>query len=213
MFLDAVGETTLEIDQGNGFIVQAFGADYAHFRRNGSGTPATVADAAIGFSLVGGAVAAGWTMRFRWKERKLITGPPTVAKVLSSLDYSLSWQPNTVNATDAIQVPPINGMQIEFWRESRLNGGKRGTADPTKIKREGRRYLPYFRGATNVFLFNRGAFAVTTSTRFKYRVCYYNPNTGARSALSNEIILACGNVQDDRVNGRTVRTKNSLWLQ
>lgn len=212
MFLDAAGESFLDLDTGAGFVPQAFGADYSHFRRNAPGTPTSVADAAIGFSMTN-AVSTGWLFRFRWKQRSIIVEPPAIAKVLSSLDYSLFWQSNSSNAPDGIRVPPMNGMQVEFWRESPRDGGKRGSADPTKIRREGRRYLPYFRGATDVFVFDRSTFAIATNRRFKYRVCYYDPTTGARSALSNDIVLVCNQSQADRVNGRVVRTARSVWVQ
>lgn len=204
LFLNSAGETQLDLDQGAGFIPQAYGADYGHLLRSAPGTPASVVDAAIGFSL-NNAVSAGWTFRFRWKERRILVEPPSIAKVLSSLDYNLYWLPNSANAPDGVLVPSLNGMQVEFWRETRRNGGRRGSADPTKIQRLGRRYLPYFRGATDVFLFNRAAFAVATGPRRKYRVCYYDPTTGARSALSNDIILVNNNQQADRVNGKIGR--------
>lgn len=213
MFFDQAGETTLETDFGAGLIPQVYGINYTHFRRSvASGTPPSVADAAIGFSVVG-AVPAGWTFRFRWFERRLCTSPISLAKINTSAGYTVPWTPNSVNAPNGILVPAYPGGQIEFWRQTWKNGGLRGTS--TVLFRQGRRYLPYFRGATDVISFPISAFCGTerNGKRNHFRVCYYDPITGARSALSNDIIVVCSITQPDRVNGRTQRTIGSLWIE
>jgi hypothetical protein len=213
MFFDQAGETTLETDSGAGFVPQIYGLDYTHFRRSAaSGTPPTVADAAIGFSVVG-AVPAGWTFRFRWFERRLITSPISLAKINTSGDYTVPWTANSVNAPNGILVPAYPGAQIEFWRQTWKNGGLRGTS--TVLFRQGKRYLPYFRGATDVVSFPISAFCPTERTkRNHFRVCYYDPITGARSALSTDIIVVCSTTDPgDGVNGRIQRLKGSVWIE
>lgn len=212
-FLDAVGDTALDIDQGSGFIPQAYGPDYAHLLR--VTPPPTVADAAIGFSIVGGAVSAGWALRFRWFERTLLANQPSIAaKVLQPPSYTVEWLQNgpfAANTPNGVRVPEYPNVQVEFWRQTWRNGGVRGGAGV--LRREGKRYLPYFRGALNQFTFAKAEFSSAQGLkRNHYRVCYYDPTNGARSALSNDVIVVCG-PQNDRVNGRMARWARSVWIE
>jgi hypothetical protein len=170
-----------------------------------------VVDAAIGFSY-GLAVMAGWTFRFTWKERIVPTPPVVVAKIRSPLDYTIQWLPNGSNAPNAVTIPASPGMAVEFWRQTFENGGRRGSS--AVLIRSGRRYVPYYRGAIGVFDFDIGTFSPSQpSKRARFKVCYYNPVTGARSRLSNDTIVVCSNVADS-VNGRRpVRTARSMWIE
>lgn len=210
-FLDAPGDTTLDIDQGSGFIPQDYGPDYAHLLR--VTPPPTVANAAIGFSIVGGAVSAGWTLRFRWHERTLLVKPSAVAKVRVPASYTVPWNSSSaVDFPNGIRVPEYPNVQVEFWRQTWRNGGQRGNTGT--LRREGKRYLPYFRGALNQFTFAKTEFRTAQPLkRNHFRVCYYEPVTGARSALSSDIIVVCNDQQDDRVNGRYARQKGSIWIE
>lgn len=211
-FFDGAGESTLDLDTGSGFQPQRFGVAYVHKRR--SSAPATVADDGIGFTFQS-AVAAGWTFRFRWKTRKVIFEPSPVAKVRvigGVLQNGVSWQANSPNAPNGIRVPALKGYQVEFWRQTRKNGGASGTPLP----RGGRRYVPYFRGAVDQFIFQRQEFfpAPVTSNRRRFRVAYYNPTTHARSALSQDTIVVCADTAADGVNGRApVRRQGSVWIE
>jgi len=209
--LDAAGTTTLEIDSGAGFVPQAYGADYSLLRR--VTPPATVADAAIGFSLAGGPVPAGWTMRFGWTNRTILVEPSSIAKILVPENYAVSWQANGANAPNGVLVPELPGTQVEFWRQTARDGGRRGNLGV--LKREGRRYLPFYRGAVDVFRFAVSDFAPTQryGSRGHYRVCYYDPSNGARSLLSRDVIVVCNLAQADRVNGRTQRRIGSVWIE
>lgn len=175
--------------------------------------PTSVADAAIGFSLVGGAIPAGWTLLFRWVDNRILVAPNSIAKVLVPADYTtVSWQANSASAPNGVLVPELPGMQCEFWRETFRDGGKRGNNGV--LKREGRRYLPFYRGATDVFRFSVADFATSKREhRNHYRVCYYDPSTGARSFLSRDVVVVCSLVQADRVNGRTQRATGSVWIE
>lgn len=209
-FLDAVGTTTLEIDSGAGYVAQAFGADYSHLRRYTP--PASVADAALGFSLAGGPVPAGWSLLFRWNDGRILIEPNSIAKVLAPVDYTIPWLANSANAPNGVLIPELPGVQCEFWRETVRDGGKRGNNGV--LKREGRRYLPYFRGTLDTFRFSVADFASTQREhRNHYRVCYYDPSTGARSLLSRDVIVVCNTMQPDRVNGRTQRQVGSVWIE
>lgn len=209
---DGAGETTLDLDTGGGYARQTFGVDYIHKGRGS--VPATVADDGIGFTFIP-AVAAGWTFRFRWKTRKLLVEPSPVAKIRvigGVLQNAVKWNANSVNAPNGVRVPKLNGYQVEFWRQSRKNGGLSGTALP----RGGRRYVPYFRGPINQFIFERAEFfpPPQSSSRRYFRVAYYNPVTHARSSLSQDIIVVCSDVAADGVNGRApVRRQGSIWIE
>lgn len=210
-FLNAIGETTLDINQGSGFIPQAYGPDYAHLLR--VTPPPTVANAAIGFSIVGGAVAAGWTLRFRWHERTLLVKPSAVAKVRLPVNYTVPWNSSSaVDFPNGVRVPEYPNVQVEFWRQTWRNGGQRGNMGV--LHRDGKRYLPYFRGVLNQFAFAIPEFRPTQPLkRNHFRVCYYEPVSGARSELCSDIIVVCNDQQNDRVNGRFVRTRGSVWIE
>lgn len=211
-FLDASTETTLEVNTGSGFIPVTFSSGYTHYRRTSPGTPTTVNDAAIGFTLVN-PVSAGWTFRFAWYERRISVSPIVVTKVLASLDHNVQWNSNDPsNFPNAVVVAEYTGMQVEFWRRTLKSGGYHNPS-PGLFPRNGKRYMPYFRGTTNTFLFPQSTFAPAGAChRQKFKVCYYNPLTGSRSALSSDIIAVCSNV-DDYINGRKVRTARSVWIE
>lgn len=211
MFLDASNQTTLDINQGSGWIEQGYGPDYSHLMRSAPGTPPSVVDAAIGFSISGGAVVAGWGLRFRWVERRLVTSPISIAKVMQPPNYAVIWGQNTPNYPNGILVPEFPDAQVEFWRQTWRDGGVRGR-DGT-LFRQGKRYLPYFRGPAGQFRFAINDFAASQATkRNHFKVCYYLPN-GARSSLSTDTIVVCSDRQPDQVNGRVVRTIHSLWIE
>lgn len=210
-FLDRAGETTLEINTGSGFVPQVYGANYLHYLRNAPGTPPTVVDAAIGFTVIG-PVAANTIFRFRWTERKLCIEPCAIAKVIFAENFSVEWQTNSVNAPDGILVPAQPDVSVEFWRYTFDPGGLRGQNGV--LRREGQRWIPFFRGPLNVFRFYRDTFTNNTkgSKRRRFRVCYYDPATGARSDLSRDVIVV-NNGREDRANGLNRRSRDSVWIE
>lgn len=211
-FLAAASDCSLEIDSGAGWVVQAYGADFSALTRAaGSNPPATVLDAALGFSLSGGPVPAGWSLRFRWLERRLLTKPIALAKVLQPANYAVRWNQNgAVDFPNAVLVPEYPGAQVEFWRQTWRNGGARGTFGV--LRREGKRYLPFYRGPIGQFLFPRSEFCPSQGLkRNHFRVCYYVG--GARSDLSDDVIVVCSTMQPDRVNGRVARTVGGVWIE
>jgi len=216
-FLDRAADTSLDIDTGGGagWIPQAYGPDYGHLRRYSP--PASVADLCIGWELAG-SPPAGWLMRFRWKYWRLRDSPQMVTPVRliagagTEPDYSVGWFQNTAgNEPDAVQValPVVDGLGLEFWRRTLRTGGLRGVT----LKRSGRRYVPYQRLPPNQFTVHKTEFSpCTDTTRRYYKVCYYDPTTGARSFLSDTVITA-GSNRDDRL--RTVgsaRVAGSVWV-
>ena len=224
-FKGAAGETTLFVNGNELFL----GPDYSHVHRNfNNGGPTSTIDTCIGFRLSGGTALPGWTVVFTWKERQLLITPPSVATVHVVLsgstwvpDYSIPWQPQSaLNAHNAIQVPlPPPGYVVEFWRLTHKKGGFRwGPYGP--LNRDGQRFLPYVRGPAvnteNEGLFRQVDFDVATvnTSWKKFRVCYYRPATGARSALSSETILSAkpgGPYDFDSHNGR-VQVRWYLWV-
>lgn len=207
---------SLEIDQGAGYIPQDLGPDYSELGR--VTPPPTVADLKLGYSLAGGPIAAGWSMRFRWVERQLRmnVGPLAKVKLVGGVpDYANPWnQSSTPDHPNGVRIPEMAGMQVEFWRYARKNGGKRGGFGV--LHRDGRRFVPYFRGPVNQFLFTVDDFRPTShSLRYaKFRVCYVDPVTQARSPLSTDEIIVCARGRDDRTNmGAALRAANSVWIQ
>jgi hypothetical protein len=212
-FFDGTGETALERDTGAGFVPQVFGVDYTHRARAATSCPASVIDAAIGFTFIP-AVLAGWTFRFRWKVKTVLVEPYPVTKAKVSagvIDNSVTWKANTADAPNGILVPPLSGYQLEFWRQTRHPGGLPGFGTRP---RGGRRYMPYYRAAVGQFAVGIDEFApVAAKNRWQYRVCYYNPLSKARSLMSRDKIVVCSGTSD-AVNGRSpVRTARSVWIE
>lgn len=199
-FLNAASETELVYGGVTYHLGDGF---YTHIHRS-MATFMNVTDAMIGICLTT-APPSGITLTLRWKQRLILTQPQTLALVHCSNvggvwvpDYTIAkWKQNDVLlAPNAIQVPPPpTGYVVEWWRLSTRKGGAhtRGSG-----YRSGRRYLPVFRGPA-VGTENGALFLVTQfdpgSTKRPwrhYKVCYYNPTTGARSALSSEVVIASG---------------------
>lgn len=211
-------DVQVDINTGSGWIPQAFGADFGYKQRNTA--PATVADLAIGIMLTN-PPPANWQIRIRWRERRILIEPPPIAKVRltgvgGSPDYSVMWNSNGPTPPNAVTIPERTGFQAEFWRLSRRNGGFWPSLNPAGHRRMGRRYIPYFRGAVDLWTFHmdqlRSLVGVPYS-RLHYRVCYVNPTTGARSALSPDILVS--NVKRDENCGNkpyTFRKSPSMWI-
>lgn len=202
-FRAAAGVTTLFI---NG-IEMFFGADYIFITRHSQ--PTTVSDCAFGFQLMG-QPASIMPMVFTWVEGVSFLQPPSIA-LQRLIDNGSGYEPNfTVGeawlSSSATQT--ANGVEIaeppapyvvEFWRETRNRGGLFNTPLGGKRYRHGRRYMPYFRGPSNLSLnrattFHYSEFSALVARPWqKFRVCYYNPTTGARSPLSSETLIVCPN--------------------
>lgn len=189
-FIDRPADTSLEIDSGSGWVPQAYGADYGHLRRYSP--PPTVADLCIGWTLSG--PPGAWLMRFRWNEWVYQSAPQVVTPVRliggpgTDIDYSVIWyQPTDYVCPDAVWVPPMDGFGLEFWRRTNRTGGLRGSS----LTRSGKRYVPYIRFAPGKWIVHNMEFRPGSSVRiWKFKVCYYDPVTGARSPLSNATITA-----------------------
>lgn len=211
-------DVQVDIDTGSGWIPQAYGADFGPKIRNTP--PPTVADLAIGIRL-NDPPPAGWQIRIRWRERKILISPPPLAKVRltgvgGNPDYTVPWSSNGGTPPNAVTIPARNGFQVEFWRLSRRTGGL-NIGHPPSPRRQGRRYVPYFRGAVNLWTFHMNelrSLAGVPYSRLHYRVCYVNPTTGARSDLSPDILVA--NIKRDERCGKNpggkLRTDSSVWI-
>jgi hypothetical protein len=100
--------------------------------------------------------------------------------------------------------PPPAPYVVEFWRETVKRGGAFATVPGGRVLRHGRRYVPHFRGPStqsvdpNTFYMSEFSSARARPWQ-KFRVCYYNPLTGARSALSAETIVVIGTASTDQI--------------
>lgn len=202
--------TTLTIN-GN---EQQYGADYSHIGRYS--TPPTVADTCFGFHVSGGLTPLGWTLTFTWSEGHLSIHPPTVT-LQRLVNLGAGWQPDFTQegnpwspssvtlAPNGVSIPtPPAPYVVEFWRETTKRGGTFLTPNGGHVFRSGRRYVPYFRGPStqsvdpNTFYMSEFSSARARPWQ-KLRVCYYNPLTGARSALSAETIVVIGTASTDQI--------------
>lgn len=225
-FLDAQFQTTLEADTGSGFQPLVWNTDYVHALRKVSiGTKPSIIDSAIGIKLQI-TLAIGTLMRLRWKEFRLYMPPPIIQKRADTDgdDYTQIWY-SGVNPQQLppkrIQVGQAEGFQLEFWRETLRTGGKRSTVggginNPQTTRRLGRRYLPYYRSAVDLWVVHMDEFTTNAinSKRLKFRVCYYDPSTGARSPLSTDGIMVNRNHLEflNSSTQRKVRSERSLWI-
>lgn len=222
LFLDAAGETTLEVDTGSGYTPAVYGVDYVHLPRGylrPCATP-TVIDAVIGFRWINGAVPGGWTFRFRWLERRILVQPAGVAAVRldGSLqpDQSTPWYVNSSGRhPNGIRVPLLPDYCVELWRVTKHRGGLNSGGQFT---RNGRRYVPYVRYPVgqDAINFELGPQLIKVSRGKRLmKVCYYNPATGARSALCAETILFQNFTNRDDALGSSgyIRTRDgAVWI-
>ncbi|MFO0701766.1 MAG: hypothetical protein U0236_21305 [Nitrospira sp.] len=218
-FYDHAGESTLEVDKGAGFVLQVYGVDYVHKGR-GVGPPPTVLDAVIGFQYIAGPVPNGWTFRFTWKVRRIPMDPFAIGKARMSvagvIDTAVNGKANGATPPNGVTVPSLVGPDgayaVEFWRRTRKNSGTSNA-----IIRQGKRYLPYYRGAPGVFNFHidvfSGTFAGYGTNRTFFKICYYDPTQGARSCLSNDVIVVNRRKDDRFLPFGVVRRVNSVWIQ
>jgi hypothetical protein len=200
-FLSKIGETSVLYNgvshvYGDGF--------YTHVHRSMSPFM-NITDTCIGIKLTT-APSTIVTLVLNWKQRILQVAPPPIIPVKCDLiagvwkiDYvSDSWRCNSptlcLNAVQVAEPPP--GCVVEFWRICRRRGGSHGG------NRSGRRYVPIFRGPAvhteNSALFHRSQFDPISDCApwRKFKVCYYNITTGARSQLSQEVIVVGGSKRD-----------------
>lgn len=202
--LNQAGESSLELDQGGGFVAVPYESGYNYITR--LTCDPSVVDAAIGFAYVG-EVSAGWTFRFKWYTRTLFVPPPRISPVRivgGNVDFSDRWHMyDAATCPNGIHVRELHGYQVELWRytQQTMGGGMRQGGP-----RYGRRYVPYRRFPTNQFLIDLTDLG--NSRRRKFRVCYYDPATGARSELSNTAYRA-SNKKDD-VSGQSGPASNRL---
>jgi len=218
-FTNEPSECVLERDSGGGFVTLTYGLDFKGFIRSGS--PAAVLDLVIGFYLVA-APPAGQTFRFTWYERVLFKTPIPVAKAKLTgsppvPDMTVKWSQNTSNAPNGITVPELTGYVVEFWRRNAKSGGLHVNALGSR-QRRGPRYVPYYRGSVGLFNFTADTFSPANvgSKRQKFRVCYYNPTTFARSFLSEDVIVVNSQAKADfntSHGAAQVRQARSVWIE
>jgi hypothetical protein len=221
-FLDAPSETELYVDNvlhrpGDGF--------YSHVKRGTAGWMNTT-DAMIGIALTT-PTAGGEQVVLYWHQRLILLQPASVALVHCTQDGGGIWRPDystdmrwrqndPLVAPNAIQVanPPPDYV-VEWWRLTRVKGGNHGGNGAGY--RAGRRYMPVFRGPAvvtdNDSLFLRTQFdgSSTACPWRHFRVCYYNPTTGARGNLSSEVIISAGPDHPDQHNSHGPCRYN-LWV-
>lgn len=214
-FFDSPGQTTLDLDTGSGFVPQVFGVDYVNQQRGFNRAAAPITDIGIGFRYIAGVVPAGWIFRFRWKSRKILISPIAVAAVRivgGSVDYTVPWKiSDPAKVPNGISVPSVPSYLVEIWRLTYNRGGNKGGTNI--IPTGGKRFVPYFRGVANQFLFDL-TFMATGSHKDKFKVCYYNNITGARSQLSTDMITHVNTHKDDTLGSSGyIRTyRYATWI-
>lgn len=126
------------------------------------------------------------------------------------------------NVPQALMVEEIEGLQVEIWRKSLHSGSVRQSSlgNGLNIVRSSRHWSPYWRSpvatASQVLVsdpITSGWISPQSSSRrFQFRLAYYDPTSGARSALSELTLYATFVGNGDRINGFTAHPVPSLWV-
>lgn len=216
--LAAASNIEVLLDQGGGFVQQAYGADFGFQTRQRAGWPQpSTADVSTGIWMNDPA-AGGETVRVRWRSGSILIEPPspiafsTAAPVpplgnFNSFRYIGPYVPN------AFKVAERFGLQVEVWRMSARGGCNRSPVSvPGFLQvRGGRRFSPFWRGPAG---FGETTILPNTFTQRRknvFRVCYYDPATGARSALSAERVYFV-NRRDAIGTAGTMHPAGSVWV-
>jgi len=150
-------------------------------------------------------------LRFTYTERVLIIAArgavaaftqDTGGGVLEVQPYTvrLGWEvPPSSNvfpqATNAVLFPDAQGLHVELWRRTPRKGYDRDRANGSfRVRRGGVVFVPFVRGVStdpqHPLWFTLDELSSTaTQRRQEFRWCWYDPATGARSALSSERII------------------------
>lgn len=192
--------------------------------------PATVQDVSSGIALTV-PVSIG-TIRIQWVERTLPVAPRVVG-VTKFDDNGGTWERNLTQAwrisdpgsyPNAIYVTtPPDGYELELWRFTNKSGGLH-TVGATSRNGHGRRMMPFQRGPQpnvaeprNAMVMNRAFLSpgFGSTTRRKYRVCWYNPTTRTRSLFAPQLIVFFQNAPGDRHNSNNTvfRVRDSIWIE
>lgn len=204
-----------------------FGVDWIfqtrQARSTGWGYPST-ADASTGVWLLV-STNAGDVVVVRWRTGRINLPPPSVSPVYvtggalpPSPGVGLTQRWTYVGAVlpNAIVCPGLDGFQLEVWRMSRKSGRVVGVRVLPGLDeyRRGRNFVPLFRPASATsgdILIQPGADFSAPTNRSHYRVCYYDPATGARTDLSAEHVVF-ENRRDDRISTLgVVHQRGSVW--
>lgn len=165
---------------------------------------------------------AGAIVRLTWRTGEINIAAPepiVVRSVHGVLDSDPgNWRFNSPKfLPNGVIIPERQGLQIEMWRFC----SKQGQAQQSRslrtlvYHRGGRRFTPYYRfdmGKKNgdrVIEFASLPFP-STPRFWVMRWCYYEPETGARSRLS-EIQTRWIRSRDEKIEGNVVHTAGSVW--
>lgn len=210
---------------GVNFSPLAFGTEWIFQSRQAKGTvpwsqPST-ADVSTGAWLLFDP-PAGAIVRLTWRTGEInIAAPEPV--IVHTRDGKLDPDPanwrfnNPKFLPNGVVIAEREGLQIEMWRFCSKQGHAsiaRGVP-PLVAYRGGRRFTPYYRldlskkNGDRVIDF--ATLPLPHTPRFwVMRWCYYEPQTGARSRLS-EIQTRWIRNRDERIEGAPVHTTGSAW--
>jgi hypothetical protein len=221
----------ISTDGGVTWIDQQLGADFAFYysgRFNpGFSQPPSVQDVASGIEIVAGVPSAGWRIKIQWIERISPFVPRSIvpARFTGSpytVDNSFSWETsNDAHTPNGILLPQgPDGYVPELWRVTKHKGGLNRDRAGFHFIGGGRRLIPYFRGPQanvvdpNAIVLVGGLGISTASARkFKFRVCYYNPTTRARTAFAPGLITVFGRIDRHNGNSLTVRRLQTVYVE
>lgn len=179
-----------------------FGSDWDFQKRQArtTGWPyASTADASTGVWLNVG-TNAGDTVRVQWRTGRINLPPPSMAPVYApggslppspGVGLKQRWPYTGSPYASAFVAANLEGFQVEVWRMTRKSGRVYGTvALPGFAEyRRGRVYVPLYRApsvTSGEVIISPGSDFSESSRKGSYRICYYDPATGARTDLSAE---------------------------
>lgn len=226
VYVAPVGLLSMSVD---GFMI-ASGADYVPMLRQvGSGgwpqpsTADVVRGAWLNMPLAGG---GGEVIELRFVDRKLLIAPPQPYVTYAPGGVIPVLPPTTkLNFTYTSPQVPLSlfagarkGLQLEVWRRTKKSGSVRVNAAGYTTLRAGRHWSPWWRSAVAA---EDGTVVIDPTTegwlpssgqrRKTYKLAYYDPESGARSSLSDSTVFIAIN-RPDVVGTSVSHPIPSLWV-
>jgi len=174
--------------------------------------------------------SGGDVVRITFRTRRLLDITPPVLGLLPSsnekivdtgganLKFPAIYLGPTAQLPNQLIVRKSAGLCVEYWRWTKHNALFRGASIyPLMQQRHGRHWSPFFRSAVATESGDElvdprleGWIRYTRPYGVKFRACYYDPSTGARTELGTQTLKASG--RDDRTAAGVGHLADCLWV-
>lgn len=182
------------------------------------------------------ALAGGETVRITFVVRSLLLAPPVPmaiyapGEVLPVVQTIFAFAPGTPLPTNGILrgrpfqllLTARKGLQVEFWRKTLRAGKTRPSADPSlpapfMMLRAALNWSPYWRSgvaaADGQEIVQPYGPMMSGGRKRRFRLAYYDPASGARSALSNETVFVVRAPDTVGMPATKAHLGDSVWVR